>query len=265
MWPHILLDLTFSVIDLGLVQIICAGFLRTGTTTLTLALERLGFGPCYHMRTVQAEPWRAEDWIAAADEPAAADWERILSGFESTVGDPGALFWRHLIDAFPDAKVILSVRDPQQWYESASRTIFPALEGPPLPLRLLTWRRPSREDRLLDRLQRLTWELDFGNDFADRDRAVEVFTRRIADVRAHVPADRLLVYDVREGWEPLCAFLGVPVPDEPMPRENDRAAFQARQRSALMRVVGDRARKAAAIGVGAALTAWVVRRLRSAS
>jgi Sulfotransferase domain len=245
-------------------RVINVGYLRTGTTTLTLALEQLGFGPCYHMRVVEAEPWRAADWVAAARDRNSAHWDKVFAGYETTVGDPGALFWRELVEAFPDAKVILSVRDPLRWYESASRTIFPALTPPSLPVRLLTWSGPKKDHADLDEVQRMTWDVEFDGRLADRDHAIEVFERRIREVRETVPADRLLVYDVREGWGPLCSFLGVPEPDEPMPRENDRETFQRRQRDALKRLITSRVRTLATIGVGAALATWAVRRrLRS--
>ncbi|HEU5155697.1 MAG TPA: sulfotransferase [Streptosporangiaceae bacterium] len=244
-------------------QVISVGFLRTGTTTTKLALERLGFGPAYHLRVVEAEPWRAAHWVAAAEDRKSVDWERVFDGFESTVGDPAAPFWREIVDAFPSAKVILTVRDPQAWYESVSRTIIPVLARPPLAVRLLTWRsrRGDGED-MLDKVHRMTWDVELEGRFGDRDYAIAAFEQRIADVRAHVPADRLLVYDVREGWSPLCKFLGVPEPDEPLPHENDRATFNRRQRRALVRELVPRVLAATAMAAGAVLVTLAVRRRR---
>jgi hypothetical protein len=239
-------------------QIIGVGFLRTGTTSLKLALEQLGYGPCYHMRVLNNEPWRAAEWAAAAADPGSADWDRIFAGHESTVGSPGTAFWREIVDAYPSAKVILTVRDPQDWYDSAARTISEALV-PSLPVRLLTWRRSRRPDPL-DDVQRLVREREGGGQFADRDQAVAAFERHVADVRAHVPAGRLLVFDVRSGWAPLCSFLGVPEPAGSFPRENDRATFRRRQRKAFTRVLARRAATVAAVGVAATLAVWAVRR-----
>lgn len=244
-------------------QVISVGFLRTGTTSTKLALERLGFGPAYHLRVVEAEPWRAADWVAAAKDRKSVDWDRVFAKFESTVGDPAAPFWREIVDAFPAAKVILTVRDPQEWYESVSRTIMPVLAPPPLAVRLLTWRSPRKDSEdLLDEVHRMTWDVELEGRFADRDYAIAVFEQRLADVRAYVPADRLLVYEVREGWAPLCEFLGVPEPDEPLPHENDRATFNRRQRKALVRELAPRVLAGTAIAAGAAFVALMVRRRR---
>jgi Sulfotransferase domain len=237
-------------------RIVGVGFLRTGTTSLKLALERLGYGPCYHMRVLAAEPWRAADWAAVAHRPDAADWDRIFTGFDATVGSPGAAFWRQIVDAYPSAKVILTVRDPQDWYDSAAGTISRAL-APPLPVRLLTWRR--RPGDHLDEVQRLTRDREGGGLFADRDQAVAFFAHHLAAVRAHVPAERLLIFDVRDGWPPLCSFLGVPEPAEPFPRENDRAAFRRRWRRALARAVARRAAAATLAGAAMAMLVWAGR------
>jgi hypothetical protein len=209
-------------------QIVGVGFLRTGTTSLTLALERLGYGPCYHMRVLNAEPWRAADWAAAAQDPETADWDVIFAGYQSTVASPGAVFWREIIDAYPAAKVILTIRDQQDWYDSAASTIAWAL-APPLPAAPTPSDHQGREHDYLEDVQRLAQEHEFGGQSADRDQAVAVFEQHIAAVRAYVPADRLLVFDIRDGWAPLCAFLGVAAPAEPFPWENDRDTFRQRQ------------------------------------
>ncbi len=235
------------------------GFLRTGTTSLKLALEQLGFGECYHMRVLNAEPGRAADWVAAARDPESADWDRIFSGFTSSVGSPGAAFWREIVDAYPDAKVIVTVRDPGDWYDSAAQTIAAAMK-PSLPVRLLTWTRPRRGDHL-EELQQIVQEREGGGHFADRDQAIAAFEEHVAAVRAEVPADRLLVFNVREGWEPLCSFLGVPVPDEPFPRENERAAFRRRQQDAMTRVLVRRVAALAIAGGAVTLAGWAVRQL----
>ena len=215
------------------------------------------------MRAVEAEPWRAADWVAVSKGEEPIDWERIFSGFEATVGDPAAPYWRQIVDAFPSAKVILTVRDPQEWYESVSRTIMPALTPPPLPVRLLSWRGWRKNgEGLLDQVHRMTWDVELEGRFADRDYAISMFEQRMADVKAYVPADRLLIYEVRKGWGPLCEFLGVPEPDEPLPHENDTATFNRRQRKALVRALVPRVLAGAAVAIGSMLVALVVRRRR---
>lgn len=238
---------------------ISVGFLRTGTTSLKLALEELGFGPCYHLRELIVDPSRAAEWIAVAQDPESTDWKRIFTDYNSAVGTPTTTFWRHIVDAYPAAKVILTVRNPQDWYDSATRTIGEALE-PPKPIRLLTWRFPRGRD-LLDEIQRLARERE-GGQFTNRDEAVAAFEQHVADVRAHVRADRLLLFNVRDGWGPLCSFLDVPLPTGPFPRENDRATFRRRQRKAFVRVIVRRAAAATVVGAAVAFAIWVVRRSR---
>ena len=113
-----------------MVKIIGAGFGRTGTASLKAALEHLGFGPCYHMLEVIAQPERIHDWERALDGEV-SDWDSVLGGFQSTVDWPGCAFWRELLDAYPDAKVVLTVRDPQRWYDSTHETIYQFAQNPP--------------------------------------------------------------------------------------------------------------------------------------
>ncbi|HEY2576019.1 MAG TPA: sulfotransferase [Streptosporangiaceae bacterium] len=220
-------------------QVAVAGFLRTGTTSLALALDQLGYGPCYNMRTLIAEPHRTADWVTAEKNPELADWHRIFDGFGSAVGSPATPFWREIADAFPAAKIILTIRDPQRWYESASATISEAIAPQPLTTRLLTRLSSRHHDadndivQAMEDMQQRVWEREVGGHFTDRDRTIAVFEAHIAAVRAHFPADRLLVFPVRDGWGPLCAFLGVPEPSGPFPHENDRDAFRRRQQAAL--------------------------------
>ncbi len=216
-------------------RVICVGLNRTGTTSLTLALEELGFGPCYHIRTLNSEPHRVVDWLTAERDPAHADWERIFRGFDSAVGSPASAFWREIADEFHSAKVILTVRPADGWYESVAATLNEALAPEPAALRLLTWRRAKHASAYAtasDAFQERILEREVGGDFSDRERTIRAFNKHIADVKAEIRADRLLVYTVRDGWEPLCAFLGVPQPARPFPRENDRATYRRRLRAA---------------------------------
>ncbi|MCF6521564.1 sulfotransferase family protein [Streptomyces sp. JJ36] len=201
-----------------MLELIGAGFGRTGTLSMKAALERLGHGPAYHMAEILAEPRRLRDWsrVLGGAEP---DWYRIFDGYRSTVDWPGAAYWRELCAAFPQAKVLLTVRDPERWYDSTRRTIhrfsrdpagFPGEEGAAFRAAVRT----------------MVWEGTFGGRFEDKAHAIRVFEEHNAAVQREIPADRLLVYRAGDGWEPLCAFLGTDVPDEDFPHLNDAASMQ---------------------------------------
>jgi len=189
-------------------EVIGAGLGRTGTLSLKLALEHLGFGRCYHMTECFPDPAAPPRWIEAAD--GRPDWEAIFRGFGATVDYPGCSFWRELAAVYPDAKVVLSVRDPDKWFDSTQATIF----APELMKQLM--------GSPLKTFFEKTVTAAFGDRLHDRDFMVDYFVRRNAAVAAALPAERLLVYDVAEGWAPLCGFLGVGVPETPFPRANVR-------------------------------------------
>ena len=203
------------------IDIVGVGFGRTGTLSLKHALDQLGCGPCYHMLEVAANPGHAELWHAAADAP--ADWTALFGDYRSTVDWPGARFWREISQHFPAAKVLLSVRDADRWYESVKNTIFAAMsrgmpEGAPEILR-----------RQGEMARRIVIEDTFGERFEDRAHAIGVYERHNQDVRdAFAESGRFLEFEVAQGWEPLCAFLDKPVPDEPFPRVNDTDSFRER-------------------------------------
>lgn len=213
--------------NMGL-KIIGAGFGRTGTLSLKVALEELGFGPCYHMTEVFRHPQHVAQWLAAANgEP--IEWHNLFEEFQATVDWPGCTFYEELMQAFPDARVLLTVRDPQSWYESARSTIYrphsQADRWLSVWLRRLILKPFTPFGRVLPVIDTIVWQNTFNNRFEDRQYAVTVFEQHIEEVRRKVPPEKLLVYNVKEGWEPLCAFLGVPVPDKLFPRLNDRASF----------------------------------------
>jgi len=212
-------------------QVIGAGLPRTGTLTQKLALEQLGFGPCYHWVDVIADLDRVEQWERALDGE--APWEEIFAGCSSTVDWPGGFFYAELLEAYPDAKVVLSVRDPQRWEASFRETIWDMCFGDTLIRHLSAARakidpRWERYLRLIDRMfwiERGTFAVEGG---ARPEDLIAAMHRHQEAVSALVPAEQLLVWDVTEGWEPLCAFLEVAVPDEPLPHANDRDAFMYR-------------------------------------
>ena len=200
-------------------KVIGAGFGRTGTHALKLALEMLGFAPCYHMVELMQHPEYVPLWQAAADGEA-VDWEVIFSGYQATVDWPAAYFWRELAAFYPEAKVVLSVRDPERWYESFTNTIYTALTTPPPN------NQPFPPRQIMG--QKLMLEKTFGGRFEDRAHAIEVYQRHNEEVQRTIPADRLLVYEVSQGWQPLCDFLASPLPQELFPRTNSTEEFQAR-------------------------------------
>ncbi|MBV9020949.1 MAG: sulfotransferase family protein [Chloroflexi bacterium] len=221
--------------DGGGLKIIGAGFGRTGTFSLKAALEMLGFGPCYHMSEVLAHPQHIERWEAAL-KGEAIDWQQLFADYQSCTDWPACTFYAELMQAYPEAKVLLSVRDPERWYESARSTIYRVThrsyhiadndtdsisQGLALP--------PGARESIR-MISDLVWDRTFDDKFTDKDQAIAVFNRHIEEVKQRVPAKKLLVYNVKEGWEPLCSFLDVAVPEQPFPHLNDRDSFMQRQR-----------------------------------
>lgn len=198
-------------------QVIGAGFGRTGTLSLKAALTTLGIAPCHHMVEVASRPEQAPRWAAAARD-GAPDWRALLEGFRAAVDWPATAFWRELSVAFPGARVILTVRDAAAWYESFRATILghTAALAPPA-------------GSALRAVYDLTHELVLDGVFAgradDAAYAIGVYEGHNRSVIDTIAADRLLVYDLASGWAPLCRFLGRPVPQAPFPHVNRRAGF----------------------------------------
>jgi hypothetical protein len=201
-------------------QVIGTGFGRTGTLSLREALVRLGFGPCDHMRENFEHPERFALWSEAlrrktGGEP--IDWRPLLDGYRAIVDWPGAYFWQELTAAHPEAKVILTIRDPQRWYDSVQATIF-----------------TLSDDQLPAVARDIVFTRSFGDRLTDRAHCQSVFAQHNQLVREAIASERLLVFDLKRGWEPLCTFLEVPVPDgDPFPHVNDTAAFGDEERRSL--------------------------------
>lgn len=199
-------------------QVIGAGFGRTGTDSIRHALQRLLGGRCYHMKELVARRDHHEAWLRFAESGRQGmDWEALFADYAATVDWPAANYFEELMEAFPDAKVLLSVRDPDAWFESFQTLVR--------ILRALGWLSFVPRIREMRRFHDTAVWNAF-TDLTDRASCIEVFERHNARVRALVPPDRLLVYRVQEGWEPLCAFLGIDVPDEPFPHVNSRGDVQ---------------------------------------
>lgn len=194
-------------------NIIGAGLGRTGTASLKVALEQLGMGHCYHMSEVLQDPPRGKGWIEAAKGN--PDWDSIFDGFGCSVDYPGCTFWEELADYYPDAKIILTTRDPVRWWESTNETIMSQM--------LVDGIKGSPFGELMQRIVFDTVD----NRMRDKDYMVSYFEKRNAEIIEKVPADNLLVYEVKEGWGPLCEFLGKPVPDTEFPRVNSREETKA--------------------------------------
>jgi hypothetical protein len=206
-----------------MIKIIGAGFGRTGTLSLKAALEELGFTKCYHMQEVYTHPGHVKLWRAAS-RGRSVDWDTLFHGYQATVDWPACAFYQELLRHYPEAKVLLSTRDPEQWYTSAAQTIYRTARTFPV-----TWVRHCVPGigpfiRMVDEV---IWKGTFQGRFGDKPYAVGVFTHHNEEVKRMVPPERLLVYEVTEGWEPLCRFLQVPVPSgKPFPHLNDRMTFQ---------------------------------------
>lgn len=203
-------------------KIIGAGLGRTGTSSLKVALELLGFGPCYHMQEINQHPEHIPTWLDAIDGKD-IEWQTFLQPYQATLDWPACDHYAALMALYPDAKVLLSVRDPKKWYESVHETIYTFNKTFPEWARAVA---PKLADQV-EMTRQQVWQRKFNNGFEDRAYAMEIFQQHNETVQQIVPEDRLLVYDVRQGWEPLCDFLEVPLPvDEPFPHVNDKAQFQ---------------------------------------
>jgi hypothetical protein len=199
-------------------RVVGAGLGRTGTNSLKLGLEQLLGGPCYHMLELFPRPEQTPVWKAALrGEP--VNYDALLAGFVATVDWPACAVWRELRAANPGAVVVLSQRrTPEEWWDSFERTILTNLEQP-VPAEDTEW--VKRREMSMLMMERFTprWR--------ERDGAIEAYRRHNDAVRAEVPAGELIEWRPNDGWAPLCAGLGLPVPDEPFPHVNRREEFRA--------------------------------------
>ncbi|MGF1489650.1 MAG: sulfotransferase family protein [Prochloraceae cyanobacterium] len=202
------------------VKIIGAGMGRTGTMSLKTALEELGFDKCYHMIELVNNPERVNYWEVAS-EGKNIKWDKLLQGYQAIVDHPGCMYYQQLIEYYPEAKVILTVRDPEKWYESALNTIYQnsvsRKQNPPSEQTAL--------NRVAEYIEKDIWQGDFNGKFEDKEYAIERFNQHIQEVKQNVPSENLLVYEVKQGWQPLCDFIGVSIPNKDFPHVNDRASF----------------------------------------
>jgi Sulfotransferase domain len=194
-------------------KIVGSGFGRTGTMSLKRALEQLAFGPCHHMEELLLHSEQIHFWqgIVAGRT---MNWEEVFAGYNSQVDWPGAHVWQDLAAAYPQAKVIQTVRPEKHWWKSFSQTIAA----------LLTSDQQMAPPPHIVALTQMATEMistqTFGGSMTDKEVALAAYRRRTDEVRAAIPPGRLLVFDVAEGWQPLCRFLEVAVPSTPFPRLN---------------------------------------------
>jgi Sulfotransferase domain len=200
-------------------RVVGAGNGRTGTHSLKVAFERLLGAPCYHMRELfEHHPEHIPAWHAAA-RGQMPEWDDLFAGYAAAVDWPAAAFWPELMEAYPDALVLLSVRDSESWWQSASNTIFPS----------------SREYASRDEAGREWFEMvmammtsRFTPDLENREAAIAAYEAHNQKARDTVPPSRFLEWTPSDGWDPICAALGLPVPDEPFPLTNTREEWTAR-------------------------------------
>ena len=202
-------------------KVIGAGFGRTGTYSLKLALDILGFGPCHHMYEIRNNLGLLPDWSAVA-RGATPNWDKMFSGFNAQVDWPGAAYWKELSQHFPKAKVILTTRDPDEWFDSMQKTIAPSVAS-----------RGTHKDAFQNDIGELVYETAlkpiFNDRLDDRSFCTERFRKHIAEVRGMIAPDRLLEFDIRDGWQPLCDFLGVNPPKINFPISNSSSEFNSRR------------------------------------
>ena len=205
------------------IEVIGAGFGRTGTLSLKFAIEALGLDKCYHMMEVMRNESHAAQWRKAA-RGEAVDWDALYTGYRATVDWPSASFWRELRAVYPEAKVILTLRDSQQWYTSVMNTIWKfssqATGDSRTQLDEAAMERSMMGDEII-------WQGVFGGRMEDRDHVIECYERHNQEVIDTVPADKLLVYRPGDGWEPLCGFLQKTVPNTDYPKVNSTEDFSA--------------------------------------
>jgi len=213
-------------------KVIGAGLPRTGTLSQKVALEMLGFGPCYHMVNVLTDLPLAKQWEQAMDS--GVDWDEVFGEHESTVDWPGSFFYRELAEAYPDAKIVLSTRDPEAWEKSMLDTIWGVIYGHSAMAHISKARELIDPDwRAYMQLMARMWAAQgiFAGSELRPGQLAEAIARYQEQVQRNIPEDRLLVWNVQEGWEPLCRFLGVKVPEVPYPNMNTTEEFLERRRA----------------------------------
>lgn len=201
-------------------SVIGVGFGRTGTLSLKIALEMLGFKPCYHMLDVIQNPDHIPIWNDAADGKA-VDWDKLFKGYAAAADLPPAHFWKELMNYYPEARIVLTIRDSESWYNSAHNTIFEQSRGRDSGP-------GSKRTAHQDLMHKIVIQQTFDERMADRDHVIKAYERRNEEIQRRVPPERLLIFRISEGWAPLCQFLDKSVPNESFPKTNTTAEYRSK-------------------------------------
>ncbi|TKK69021.1 sulfotransferase family protein [Ilyomonas limi] len=213
------------------IKVIGAGFPRTGTNTLRESLQKLGYVKTYHMKELIVHPENLHYWETLS-KTGTTNWEELYNGYQATVDFPCYPWYKEHLKQYPDAKVILTMRPFENWYSSVYSTIWQA-QNPPESQKAEMSQKITANPHLQLVMKVMEFaktnftDAPFQGKFLDKDLAEKVYNKHNEEVKKYVPAKQLLVFDVTEGWEPLCTFLGMPVPDEPLPHTNKREDFKA--------------------------------------
>jgi hypothetical protein len=211
------------------IKIIGAGFGRTGTLSTCTALNTLGY-PCYHMFEVienKENKTHLDFWNGVANAPAGQqhDWYQVFDKYTATVDNPGCCVWRELLEAYPDAKVLVTLhpRGPEAWYESTMDTIY--FTESMWQFNFLKLFTPFAK-KMGNMSSKLIWQRSHKGTMTDKTAAIARYHAHVEEIKAAVPAERLLIFTVDQGWGPLCEFLGKDVPEAEFPNVNDRAEIK---------------------------------------
>jgi hypothetical protein len=212
------------------IKIIGAGLPRTGTNTLKVSLEKLGYSKTYHMKELLVHPEQLHYWVTLR-ETGTTNWDQLYKGYEATVDFPCYPWYKEHMKQYPDAKVILSTRPFEKWYDSVYNTVWQAQSPSEEQKKEMSEKLAANPGlgltmKCVKFFGEVMMDDHFQGKFLDKEFAEEIFNKHHEDVKAYVPAERLLVFDVSEGWQPLCEFLGVPQPDEPIPHLNKKENFK---------------------------------------
>ena len=209
-------------------QVIGTGQARTGTTTLKIALEHLGFGKCYHMWELMNNPDHLK-YFEKAEHGENVNWDELLVGYHSACDYPIIGYYKQFLEKYSNAKIIHTTRDAESWFKSMTGTVFWAIKPTPARIFGMLIRLPfsstlRKRLRILKFNERMISKF-FGKDYKNKEQVIRNFNEYDKEVYNSIPKERLLVYDVKSGWEPLCKFLNVPVPSIPFPKSNSKDEF----------------------------------------
>ena len=212
------------------IKVIGVGGPRTGTASLKVALEILGFGKCYHMEWLFNHQEQIKYWHELFDT-GTTDFDTLFDGFSSTVDFPGYMNYKPLLEKYPDAKLILSERDPEDWYDSAINTVYavtPQTFGQKLGMmkKMIFSSRFRKISKSFMLVEKYLWNGKYRGKFKNKKLTLKIYNDFNEEVKKYVPSDQLLIYNISDDWEPLCKFLNVKVPDEEFPYKNKRKDFR---------------------------------------